>query len=178
MGAFLTGWIYLALVEFAIGMEVFRLLVIYLFVSHKSVDVKPVRNVLETLRTAAIYFLIPVSFVVWYQFFFENWRKAQDAGVQLGQLMSSPLAGLWAGIRLLQGTLNVSILAWTIPFDQNYFSGSLTDLLISLIIAFMVIAIVLVYLVFVNSDDSGSFPCSFNQSPNDCPKGIFSPYVA
>src|SRR4030095_15061872 len=36
MAAILSGWVYLALVEYAIGMEVFRLLCIYLFVRRKS----------------------------------------------------------------------------------------------------------------------------------------------
>ena len=146
ISAFLTGWVYLALVEFAIGMEVFRLLTVYLLVSHSSTKLKFWSKLLATLRSSAIFFLIPISFVIWYQFFFDNWRKAQDAGVQLSQLLTSPLAGLWAGVHLLRSTLNVSVLAWTIPFQQNFFKSRLTDLMIGLFFACIVILLLFLYI--------------------------------
>jgi hypothetical protein len=143
--AFLTGWTYLALVEFAIGMELFRLLSIYLVVSHTS-GIQDLRaRVAASARTSAVFAIIPLSFVTWYQFFFENWRSAQDAGAQLSQLFASPLNGLWTGIRLLQSSLNVIFLAWASPLQQNFFNNRLRDLLIGLFFAAVVILIALVF---------------------------------
>lgn len=143
--SFLSGWVYLALVEYAIGMEIFRLLAIYVFVRHKT-ELKGFRQVLwRALRAGAVFILIPVCFVIWYQFFFENWRGAQDAGLQLTRLLASPLNSLWAGIRLLQSSLNVSFLAWGIPLQQNFFSSRLRDLLLGLFFAAIVILLALLY---------------------------------
>ena len=143
--SFLSGWVYLALVEYAIGMEVFRLLAIYVFVSHKT-GLQGFRQVLRNaLRAGAVFILIPVCFVIWYQFFFENWRGAQDAGLQLTRLLASPLNSLWAGIRLLQSSLNVSFLAWGMPLQQNFFNSRLRDLLLGLFYAAVVILLALLY---------------------------------
>ena len=152
VSAFLSGWIYLALVEFAIGMEVFRLLVVYLFVNRRSFKLNFWTKLLTTLRSTAIFFLIPISFIIWYQFFFDNWRKAQNAGVQLSQLLSSPLSGLWTGVRLLQSTLNVTVLAWTIPFQQNFFNSRLRDLIISLFFAVIIILLFFLYNYYRHPD--------------------------
>jgi hypothetical protein len=137
--AFLTGWIYLALVEFAIGMEIFRLLCIYLLISHKNSFQNVRQRLTATARASAIFLVIPISFVIWYQFFFENWRSAQDAGTQLSQLFASPLTGLWAGIRLLQSSLNVLFFAWVTPLQQNFFNNRLRDLVLGMVAGALVI---------------------------------------
>lgn len=157
--AFLTGWIYLALVEFAIGMEVFRFLSIYLWVSHTAGFQDLRAQLAATARASAIFVIIPVSFVAWYQFFFENWRSAQNAGAQLSQLFASPLTGLWAGIRLLQSSLNVLFMAWALPVQQNFFTNRLRDLLLGLFFAAAVILIAFLfnrYLLNRNEDSRQS----------------------
>ncbi len=143
--AFLTGWLYLALVEFAIGMEVFRLLAVYLLVNHTTSYQELRAKLVATARAYAPFLLIPLGFVIWYQFFFENWRSAQNAGAQLSQLFASPLAGLWAGVRLLQSSLNVLIMAWAIPFQQNFFNTRLRDVFLGLFFAALVILIALLF---------------------------------
>ncbi len=144
-GAFLFGWGCLALVEYAIGMEAFRILCVYLYVRQRSPQPDLGKLLLKTVRSAAVFLLIPVGFVIWYQFFFENWRKAQEAGAQLSQLFSSPLTGLWWLVRLFESVLNVSLLAWAVPFYENYFAGRLGDILFAALFAGA--AIVIVWLV-------------------------------
>ena len=151
--AFLTGWIYLALVEFAIGMEIFRLLCVYLFVSHNKSDQNLRQRLAATARASAIFLLIPISFVIWYQFFFENWRSAQDAGTQLAQLLTSPLTGLWAGVRLLQSSLNVLFFAWVTPLHQNFFNNRLRDLVLGMVAAALVILLAYLFSRFVFRSD-------------------------
>lgn len=135
LASFLFGWTYLALVEYAIGMEGFRFLCIYLLVSRKYSDLHFVHSVWRTIRMYAIFILIPIGFVIWYEFFFENWRKAQDAGVQLSALFTFPLTLPWLGVRLIQSTLNISILAWFVPFHENFITSRLRDILFGSILA-------------------------------------------
>lgn len=134
LASFLLGWAYLALVEYAIGMEGFRFLCIYILISRKYGDLHLVQTAWQTVRRYAIFIFIPIGFVIWYEFFFENWRKAQDAGVQLSALFTSPLTLPWLGVRLIQSTLNISILAWFVPFHENFISSRLRDILLGLIL--------------------------------------------
>ena len=143
VAAILLGWGYLSLVEYAIGMEFFRFLCVYLFVKEKSPQLDFGRTVLKALRAVALFWIIPLGFVSWYEFFFNNWRRAQEAGVQVGRLFNSPLTIFWWAFRLLQSTLNVSLLAWVVPLQENFFTGlgRLSDILIALFIAAVVIFI-------------------------------------
>lgn len=143
VSAFLSGWGYLSLVEYAIGMEVFRFLCVYLYIRQQSAQPDFGKLLLKTIRSSLIFFLVPLGFIIWYQFFFENWRKAQEAGTQLSQLFSSPLTGLWWLVRLFESTLNVSLLAWAVPFYENYFAGRLSDILFGVLFAGAAIVIVL-----------------------------------
>ena len=152
LGSFFTGWVYLALVEFAIGMEVFRFLAVYILISRQLGKTKFGSKLFLSFRSSAVFFLISISFIVWYQFFFDNWRNAQNAGVQLAQLFASPLAALWAAIRFLQSTLNVTFFAWITPFQQNYYNSRLTDLVTGLFFAVIIIFLLFLYTYYLKPD--------------------------
>ena len=155
VAALLSGWAYLALVEYAIGMEVFRLICVYLYVRRKNSQATYFSSALQTLKTAAPHLLIPIVFLVWYQFLFDNWRKAQDAGTQLGALLSSPTTMIWRLIEVARSWLNVSLFAWVIPFYQNFYGNRLKDIVIGLVFATFVIALVYVanrYLSVTNDE--------------------------
>ena len=142
IAAIISGLVYLALVEYAIGMEAFRLLCIYLYVRRKDIQGSFFASILRTLKTAMPHLLIPVTFLFWYQFLFDNWRKAQDAGTQLGILISAPTTMLWRGLDLLRSFLNVSLFAWVIPFYQNFYGNRLKDTFIGLVFATFVVILV------------------------------------
>jgi hypothetical protein len=142
-GAIFSGWTYLALVEYAIGMEAFRLLCIYLYVKHANPQLDRGQAARKSARAAVIPLVIPVGFFIWYQFFFENWRKAQDAVAQLARIFASPLTGLWWLIQLFKSTLNVALLAWFVPFQQIFYANRLRDILIGLAFAAIVVLVIL-----------------------------------
>ena len=142
VAAILSGWAYLALVEYAIGMEVFRLLCVYLFVQRNTQQWEFIPSVLKTLRVSALHLTIPVVFILWYQFLFDNWRRAQDAGTQLSLLFDSPLTMLWRLVDLARSFLNVSIFAWVVPFYQNFYANRLRDILLGFVFAALVIFLV------------------------------------
>ena len=143
--AILTGWAYIALVDYAIGMEIFRFLCVFLLVRHAQ-NPKAVsfwRTGIQTVRTWLLYEIIPVGILIWREFFFTNTRKATDASLQLGMLISSPgsTAMNWL-IHLFQSILNVSLFAWVSPFVDNFFDLHLRDIGIALFIMCIVILIV------------------------------------
>ncbi|MBK9925606.1 MAG: hypothetical protein IPP66_09970 [Anaerolineales bacterium] len=144
VAALFSGWAYLALVEYAIGMEAFRLICVYLYIRRRNAQSTFIASVLQTLKTSGPHLLVPVVFLVWYQFLFDNWRKAQDAGTQLGALFSSPTTMLWRTIDVVRSFLNVSLFAWIIPFYQNFYGNRLKDIVTGSV--FAVFVLVLIYL--------------------------------
>jgi hypothetical protein len=156
VAALLSGWAYLALVEYAIGMEVFRVICVYLFVRRKAPSANVTASLVQTMKTAGPHLLIPLVFLVWYQFLFDNWRKAQDAGTQFSALFSSPVTIIWRLMEVARSFLNVSLFAWVVPFYQNFYGNRLRELLIGLF--FAIFAIGLVYIAFQYLNSTGDDP--------------------
>jgi hypothetical protein len=142
VAALLSGWTYLALVEYAIGMEAFRLICVYLYVRRTNLQSTFVASSVQTLKKYAPHLLIPLVFLVWYQFLFDNWRKAQDAGTQLSVLFSSPTTLIWKFVELVRSWLNVTLFAWIVPFYQNFYGNRLRDIVIGLVFATFIVALV------------------------------------
>lgn len=142
VAALLSGWTYLALVEYAIGMEAFRLICVYLYVRRGNPQLNLVSSAVQTLKRYAPHLLIPLVFLFWYQFLFDNWRKAQDAGTQLSVLFSSPTALMWKFVELARSWLNVALFAWVVPFYQNFYGNRLRDILTALVFAAFVLGLV------------------------------------
>lgn len=170
IAALLSGWAYLALVEYAIGMEVFRLLCVYLYVRRKDNQLTFFPSVVKTLKTSTLHLLIPVVFLIWYQFLFDNWRKAQDAGTQLGRLFDSPLTALWWVVQLFRSVLNVSLFAWIVPFYQNFYGNRLKDILLGLLFAALVIAVTYMANIYLRREPSDGQ--EDKQDPNHWPQEL------
>ena len=133
--AFLTGLYALALVDYAIGMEALRLLIIYLYVWRTSPDRKIWKQGLETFKSAVPVLLIPLVYLIWRQFFFENWREATDIKLQLVTVLSSADSLLWFFINTLRSMLNVSVFAWVLPFNRSFYVTRLYDMSYGLALA-------------------------------------------
>src|SRR4030042_4576663 len=89
LGAILTGWAYIALVDFAFGMEFFRLLCVSVVVLRNQGDFSPWKKVVAILRSWAPAILIPTVFLFWRILIFQNERAATDLGLQLSYLVNS-----------------------------------------------------------------------------------------
>ena len=138
----LLGWVYLALVEYAIGMELFRFLCVYTFLKYRMENTSYRKVTWQAIRSSSIFFIIPIGFLFWYQFLFENWRKAQDAGVQLSRLFSSAADIAWSFLKLLESLLNILFLAWVVPFHSYYLTGRLSQIFAAIIFAVATIVII------------------------------------
>ncbi len=144
IGSILTGWAYIALVDFSFGMEVFRLLCVFLLVNRDQETLSFVKRSISATRAWGIAALIPVGFLFWRLFLFHNERPATDVGLQLSYLVASPLLnGTWWLVRLFQSAVNVAILAWCAPLFQNLFEISLSEIMIGLLIAGVAIVLLL-----------------------------------
>jgi hypothetical protein len=145
LASLLSGWAYLAFVEYAIGMEVFRWLCAYLLISRTSSETS-VQKIIHTIRMLAIPLLIPVLFLIWRVFLFDNERKAADISLQTGALLSSPGTLLWWLIHFFQSVLNVSGFAWALPFNENFYFLRLRDILFA--VGWMIVVVAISCLIY------------------------------
>lgn len=162
IASILTGWAYIALVDFSFGIEVFRFLCVFLLVNRGQGSFSFFKRGVLALRAWAIAALIPVGFLFWRFFLFENERPVTDVGLQLSYLFTSPvLTGLWWLARLVQSVVNVTIVAWGAPLFQTLFEMGLTNILVGMTFAGVAVSLLLGvgYLIWkqegANPSDSG-----------------------
>lgn len=130
-GSVLAGWGYLSQMEYFIGIEVFRFAGIFVLLwreQGKTVRQKIISSVLASLP----FLLIAFGFLGWRVFFFESARKATDIGLQVSQLFSSPLTGLWWLNYLIQDFFTVTVVAWGLPMYLLAFPVRLKDMMSAL----------------------------------------------
>jgi hypothetical protein len=154
LGAIFTGWAYLALVDFAIGMEFYRLLCVVIVLLREQKDLPPLKKYIWLFRSWAPAILIPGAFLVWRMFIFNNQREATDVGLQLSFLANSPrLTSLTWLANLFLSTVNTAFLAWFLPLFQQLFGLRLTDIGIGILLAIFAVTIIfLTNIILVRSD--------------------------
>jgi len=159
LAAILLGWIYLGLMEYYIGLEFLRLLMIWVVTRNGMVN--PAR---KTLINAVLkwspYSLIPIGFLVWRLFFFTSTREATNVDAQVGVLLTSPFyISLWWFKNLMLSFFSTVFFAWLVPF-YLYFTLRLKD---AITVIGMSTGLVILVLFLLNSkwngkDRSGSPP--------------------
>lgn len=125
LASILASWIYLGFVDYAIGMEFFRVLCAYVILSRA--DSSPLASfratferTLLSIRVSIPALLGPIIFLVWRVFFFENWRPAGDVSLQLGRASAAPQTiFIWA-LHLVQSVIKTLVMAWTVPLHQYF----------------------------------------------------------
>lgn len=138
----LLGLAYLPLVEYFIGFEALRLVLIVQFLMDQKS--RPLKTLLvPALRLWLPFLSIPFVFLIWRLFFFETQRRATDVALQLGQLFSSPLTGLGWLLSLAEDVVKAVFLAWAIPVYNLAFDLRLRDMLTGLGISALVIVLAL-----------------------------------
>ena len=142
-GSVLTGWIYIALVDYAIGMEAFRFVAVYLFVNRDSQNVFW-KKLFTAAKAWAWTLAIPLGVIIWRVFFFTNERKATDIGGQLSVFFGNPVATSidWF-FQTYNSLLNLSVLAWINQFPAFVQSMRLRDTGFGIVLAVVVVLIVI-----------------------------------
>ena len=140
--AILTGWVYIALVDYAIGMEVFRFLCVYLLVNRDG-RIGVWKRLFIAVKAWAWSSLIPLGFLFWRIFLFTNVRKATDIGGQLSVFFGNPLATTidWF-FQLYNSLLNLSVLAWIDQFPAFLQGMRLRDIAFGLLFAGVAVLLV------------------------------------
>lgn len=151
VSSILTGWAYIALVDFSFGMEFFRLACVFLLISHENPENSIIKKSISTLKTWSLAAIIPIGFLFWRLFIFHNERPTTDIGLQLSYLVDSPLhTGLLWLIRLFQSTVNISVLAWSMPPSQTLFNYRVSDILLGIFVAIFAVTAVISAEYFLN----------------------------
>ncbi len=131
IGSIVSGWAYLALVDYAMGMEVFRFLCVFVLVNRDQKLKNWLQKAWVTLRVSAPAVLVLGGFLFWRLFIFHNKRSETDIGLQLGSVLNSPLVrGGWWLVHMLQSVINDAVLAWTAPSFQEMFGMRLSQVFI------------------------------------------------
>ncbi len=158
IGAILTGWVYIALVDYAVGMEAFRFLCVYVLVNREAQLSSVWKKTGKTLKAWAWNILIPFGFMFWRTFFFTNERKATDIGLQLSGLFSSPISTItsWS-LLFFNSILNLGILAWVNQFPRFFFGMRLRDTASALFVAVSVILLVILLEKLIGGGDESDF---------------------
>jgi len=141
-GAILAGWGSLSQMEYYVGIEAFRFASIILLIWRGQGET--FRGKLTKIVTVSLPFLlIAGGFLVWRLFFFESARKATDVGLQVSQVLSSPIIGLWWLNYLIQDFFTVTLVAWNLPVYQLAFPMRLKDMASALGLAALAVTVVL-----------------------------------
>jgi hypothetical protein len=152
IGAIITGWMYLALVDFGIGMEAFRVLCIFVWIGQNQSYGTFIKRCVQTVRSWAIAALAPAGYLFWKLFIFHNERPATDISRQLGVFISSPLTtgSVWI-IRFLQSTADVALLSWMTPLLQNFFGLRLRELFTGMFLALLAVVCIILVQNYLNN---------------------------
>lgn len=127
-GAVLTGWAYLSQMEYYIGFEAVRLLLLGLLAWREHPGWK--RTITGTLYRWLPYSVIPALYLFWRVFLFDNERATTDVSLQLGALVDAPLSTLYTWIgNAIQSFLNVALLAWGVPLTQLSFGLDVSSMM-------------------------------------------------
>lgn len=137
-----TGWLYLLLVDYAIGMEVFRFLALYVAVRARDPMALQRKTIVRTLRTWLPASAIALAFLAWRFLVFESHREATDVGLQLGRLLDEPLrVGLSWATRLIQSVSNEVALAWAVPLSRRFFGLGSGEAIAGLMLGLLAIGV-------------------------------------
>lgn len=122
------------MMEYMVGLEGVRLLLLYLLCDREKATSKP--NIPQTLRKWLPNLVALMSFLFWRIFIFKSARSVTDIGSLSREYISQP--GFMI-LRLITETLKSFVdtifLAWGVPFYNTITTARYTDLLLSLCLA-------------------------------------------
>jgi hypothetical protein len=113
------GFAYLSQMEYYAGYEVVRLVLLFILAGQTE------KTFFARLKRAVLWYLpfivVPIIFFTWRLFFFHDVRKQTDITLQLGSLITAPRHTilLWSAT-LIQNMVDVTVLAWIVPFYSAF----------------------------------------------------------
>lgn len=140
-GAIVTGWAYIALVDYAIGMEALRLIAMLIVAARSK---QPAGKMMVHQGWWAA--LIPLGFLGWKVFLFEGQRKATDISAQLGVFLEAPGRVIkdWI-LNLYSSLINMSLTAWTSQIVTHFENLRMRDAAAGALLAAAVVGVLWVW---------------------------------
>lgn len=165
-GAILSGWAALFLVEYAVGMEVFRLLCVMALVNQNHTPGNLFKRAVRILRVWIVNLIIPIGFLVWRLLIFQNIRSDTDVRAQLLVLWHSPVTTgiLWL-LRLIQSAITITLRAWLTPFSNTFLGMRYPDIGLGTALALTAAICLLVALRWMKNGDSAA-PSGASEKPH------------
>lgn len=158
----LFGWLYLSLMEWYIGFEVFRWASVFLLSWRLGGNF--LQKAARAVQWAYASLAIPIFFLGWRLFFFQSERGATDTDVQFELVRRYPIQTIyhWT-VQVVQDLFDVLLAAWAVPLSQlmDYIQrwGG--------VLALLSAALVLLILIRSNdrarSEQPAPFPFAFSQ---------------
>jgi len=144
------AWIYLGLMEYFIGIEVFKLLLGVVYVANDKNPKQVLGEIFKRVWLFMFELLGALGFLGWRVFIFESQRKATDISGALGDFMANPITiGFKWLIALFSNFLNSVIGAWYVPLYRAFKVIEAREFVLDILIWFVVWAIMI---LVVNSD--------------------------
>ena len=150
--AALLAVVYLLLMEYAIGLEVFRFVLVgYVLWREKGGSVRKWLAQF-TLRWAA-YGIITVGFLFWRLVIFKSTRPATDVERLFDSYLVNRI-GMIArfGIEILRGVLETVLFAWSVPLYQEFYRPDLAQAAAGILIALFAVMVLVLYLRSMRSE--------------------------
>lgn len=150
---------YLGLVEYFVGMEVFKAAVLVALVSRAETNWSPRSR--KSFLWVMYSGLTSLPFLVWRLFFFESERGATDVNVKLGDVLSNPFVyALQWMINLLKDLVDVVLLAWVVPLQRLSVGLTIQQWLLGGVVAGLIL--VLVWQMLKGEENSLNLRTSFD----------------
>ena len=139
----LTGWGYLGLVDYAMGMEVFRFLCVLVLIQHSLHIRSWLHKGIAVLRNAAPGLLVLGGYFFWRVVLFHNQRAETSITGQIQKVIADPIPGLeyWF-THFIQSLINEAIVAWSGYGIQSFFKLNTSQFFTGLLTALVVTACV------------------------------------
>jgi hypothetical protein len=150
IGSAVLGWLYLGLMEYYIGFELVRALLVGLLALRAEISWP--QRVKKALIDWLPLSVVPFGFVFWRVFIFVGERKATDASAQLALAIASPVrAALGWTMGLLQDIFQTILMAWVLPLAQLW--GRLAGWQIALGLVLAILGAFIAGLALKNNDN-------------------------
>jgi hypothetical protein len=158
--------VYPLLMEYFIGLEGLRLVLLWAALQNKS-PLPFVQSLLRLLKYWSIYLVMTGIYLFWRLFIFNSTRPTTNIGRLVSTYQqNAPHVGLSFIVNLAKNILETTIMAWVVPLYNYLFQGSLTNLVIAAILALVAALLIWLYYQFLKKNEQLSPDWSEESSSN------------
>lgn len=143
--AMISALSYWLIYEYMIGMEGFRIAIIWLLADRNTVN--PVRRRITFIVRAWLpYVVVGTGYLVWRVFIFESIRQTTSIAALAGMYANDPFRmALQVLTELGKDLLEIPLFGWFIPTYRFISRAPLRDLILSLLMAFLGVSVIVIY---------------------------------